>query len=59
LTQVLLLTIAEVAKVTMLSESKLRLMVKSGEIPVVRIGSAVRVPYGALVDWVNERVGLV
>lgn len=38
-----LLTVAEVAEILRLSERHVRRMIKSGEIPVIRFGTAVRV----------------
>lgn len=50
-----LLKAFEVAKILGLGRTKVYEMMASGELPVVRIGTAVRVPRQALLDWINER----
>lgn len=51
----LLLTIPEVAETLRLGVSTVKLMVRRGELPVVRCGRAVRVPRSALQEWVAHR----
>lgn len=50
----LLLKAPEVASMLRLSRTKVYEMMGSGELPVVRIGTAVRVPRKALLDWIGE-----
>jgi len=49
-----LLRIEEAAKVLRLSRAKAYSMAQRGELPVVRIGRAVRVPAAALQRWVQQ-----
>lgn len=51
----LLLTIPEAARTLRLGLSTVKLMVRRGELPVVRCGRAVRVPRVALEEWVANR----
>ena len=50
----LLLKADEVAKMLGLGRTKVYEMMASGELPVVRIGTAVRVPRQRLLDWIGE-----
>ena len=50
----LLLKAEEVAKMLGLGRTKVYEMMASGELPVVRIGTAVRVPRQRLLDWIDE-----
>jgi excisionase family DNA binding protein len=50
----LLLKVDEVAKMLGLGRTKVYDMMGAGELPVVRIGSAVRVPRKQLLDWIEE-----
>jgi excisionase family DNA binding protein len=50
----LLLKADEVAKMLGLGRTKIYDMMGGGELPVVRIGSAVRVPRKQLLDWIEE-----
>jgi len=50
----LLLKAPEVAQLLGLGRSKVYEMIASGELPVVRIGSAVRVPREGLVEWIQQ-----
>ena len=50
----LLLKASEVAKMLGLGRTKVYEMMASGELPVVRIGTAVRVPRQRLLDWIEE-----
>lgn len=50
----LLLKAEEVAKMLGLGRTKVYEMMGSGELPVVRIGTAVRVPRKRLLDWIEE-----
>ena len=49
-----LLNVSEVAKILGLGRSKIYEMTNSGELPVVRIGTAVRVPKKALLEWIES-----
>jgi excisionase family DNA binding protein len=51
----LLLRIPEAAARLGLGRSTLYEMIQRGEIPVVRIGTAVRIPAAALVRWVEAQ----
>ena len=50
----LLLRVEEVAQLLGLSRSKVYEMTASGELPVVRMGTAVRVPKKALEGWIEQ-----
>ena len=50
----LLLKAEEIAKMLGLGRTKVYEMMASGELPVVRIGTAVRVPRQRLLDWIDE-----
>jgi excisionase family DNA binding protein len=50
----LLLKADEVTKMLSLGRTKVYEMMASGELPVVRIGSAVRVPREQLLNWIRE-----
>ena len=52
--QPLLLRATEVAELLGLGRSKVYEMIAAGDLPVTRIGTAVRVPKDALMDWVRE-----
>ncbi|MDQ6947320.1 MAG: helix-turn-helix domain-containing protein [Actinomycetota bacterium] len=52
----LLLRITEVATTLGLGRTKVFALVRSGELPVVRIGRSVRVPRAALQDWVWQHL---
>lgn len=52
----LLLKPLEVAHLLGLSRSKVFEMLAAEELPVVRIGRAVRVPRGDLEDWIRARI---
>ena len=54
----LLLRPAEVAELLALGRSKTYLLIASGDLPSVRIGRSVRVPYDALRDWIDEHVNV-
>ena len=51
----LLIRPSEVADLLGLGRTKVYEMLASGELPSVRIGKSVRVPLGALRQWVDER----
>jgi excisionase family DNA binding protein len=51
----LLLRAREVAVLLGLGRSKVYEMLQAGELPTVRIGSAVRVPKKLLEQWIQER----
>ncbi len=50
-----LLRVADAAKLLSLSRTKVYEMVEAGELPVVRIGTAVRIPHRRLLDWIEAR----
>jgi excisionase family DNA binding protein len=50
----LLLHASEVAKILGIGRSKVYEMTSSGELPVVKIGTSVRVPKKALLDWIDK-----
>lgn len=52
----LLLRIPEVAAELRLARSSVYQLIQTGELPVVRIGRAVRVPRSALESWVERRL---
>jgi excisionase family DNA binding protein len=51
----LLLHAKEVAKLLGLSRSKVYEMLAARELPMVKIGTAVRVPRAALLAWIERR----
>jgi excisionase family DNA binding protein len=51
----LLLRASEVAKLLGLGRSKVYEMMQHGQLPVVRIGKAIRVPSQALSDWIRAK----
>ncbi len=53
--QDLLLRVEEAAKLLRLSRAKAYTMAQRGEIPVVRLGRAVRVPAAALQRWIEAK----
>jgi excisionase family DNA binding protein len=53
-TQRLLLRVPEVAKALGLSRTKVYELIAAGELPVIRLGRAVRVSVTALQKWVEE-----
>lgn len=52
----LLLTVEEVAHRLGIGRSLAWRMVRSGELPSVRLGRLVRIPEQSLVDWLKQRV---
>ena len=52
----LLLRPAEAAKALGISRSKCYELIASGELPSLRVGAAVRVPFAELEQWITERV---
>jgi len=50
-----LLRVAEASRLMSLSRTKVYEMAEKGEIPVVRIGTAVRIPRRKLLAWIEER----
>lgn len=52
----LLLRIPEVAAELRLARSSVYQLIQSGELPVVRIGRAVRVPRSALENWIDHQL---
>ena len=53
----LLLRADEVAEALSLGRSKIYEMMANGELPVIRLGRAVRVPAAALENWLAKRMG--
>jgi excisionase family DNA binding protein len=47
----LLVTIDEAADLLSISRGKLYQLIQTGELPTVRIGRAVRIPFDALEQW--------
>ncbi len=54
-TQRLLLRIPEVAKALGLGRTKIYELIDAGELPVIRVGRAVRVSVSAVQKWVEEQ----
>jgi excisionase family DNA binding protein len=52
----LLLRITEVTTTLGLGRTKVFALIRSGELPVVRIGRSVRVPRDALQDWIWQHL---
>lgn len=50
-----LLRVAEASKLMSLSRTKVYEMAEKGEIPVIRIGTAIRIPRKKLMLWIEER----
>ncbi len=50
----MLLTASEAARMLKIGRTKVYEMLATSELPVVRIGTAVRVPFKALVDWIDR-----
>ena len=55
LPDVQMLTIAEVADYLRLSRQKVYTMAKTGAIPAVTFGRAVRIPRAKFIKWLEER----
>ncbi len=53
--QRLLLRVPEVAKALGLGRTKVYELIATGELPVIRLGRAIRVSVTALQKWVEER----
>jgi excisionase family DNA binding protein len=51
-----LLRVSEAANLLGLSRTKVYEMTSRGEIPVIRIGTAVRVPRRKLLQWVDNQI---
>jgi excisionase family DNA binding protein len=51
--EVILLKSAEAARLLGLGRSKVYEMTRDGTLPVVRIGTAVRIPKRALMEWIE------
>jgi len=54
-----LLHAAEVARMLGIGRSKVYEMIRCGELPVVRIGTAVRIPKKALLELIDKRTSHV
>jgi len=52
-----LLRVIEAADLLGLSRTKVYEMTSRGEIPVIRIGTAVRVPRRRLLQWIDNQIG--
>jgi len=52
----IVVTVREAAGILCCSERKMRQLVADGEIPSLKIGRLVRIPYVALVDFVADRL---
>jgi excisionase family DNA binding protein len=52
----LLLRVTEVAQILGVGRTKVFALLKTGELPVVRIGRSVRIPYRELREWIWQRV---
>jgi excisionase family DNA binding protein len=50
-----LLRVTEAAQLLALSRTKVYEMAERGQIPVVRIGTAVRVPRRKLIEWIEAQ----
>jgi excisionase family DNA binding protein len=50
-----LLTVSEAAQVLSIGRTKTYELMSAGDLPVVRIGRAVRIPRRALERWVDEQ----
>ncbi len=55
MSQMLLLRAEEAARALGIGRSKLYALLAAGELPVVRIGRATRIPAAALERWIEER----
>ena len=53
-----LLRVVEAAKMLSVSRTKMYEMAEKEEIPVVRIGTAVRIPRRKLLEWIEQRTTL-
>jgi excisionase family DNA binding protein len=51
----MLLTVRDVAVALRLGRTRTYALLRSGEIPVIRVGRAVRVPRDSLHRWIEER----
>jgi len=53
--EVMLLTVPQVQQTTNLSRTTVYSLIRSGELPAVRIGRSVRIPRTALEAWIEQR----
>ena len=53
----LLLRAEEAARLLGLGRSTVFALMAAGDLPSVKIGRSVRIPYASLVEWVRERTG--
>lgn len=51
----MLLKVEAAAKLLSLGRTKTYALIASGDLPVIRLGRAVRIPVAALHQWVEER----
>lgn len=50
----LALTVAETATALRLGRNTVYDLIRTGEIPSIRVGRAIRVPQAALTEWLNQ-----
>ncbi|HZT06560.1 MAG TPA: helix-turn-helix domain-containing protein [Chloroflexota bacterium] len=55
----MLLTVKDVEAELQLGRTRTYELVRSGELPVVRIGRVVRIPRDALRQWIDERASVI
>lgn len=53
-TPAILLTVKQVMRLLNLGRSKVEALIKHEGLPVLRIGRAVRIPYGPLLQWIDD-----
>jgi excisionase family DNA binding protein len=51
----MLLKVETAAKLLSLGRTKTYALIASGDLPVIRVGRAVRIPVAALHQWIEER----
>jgi excisionase family DNA binding protein len=51
-----LLRVTEAAQLLAIGRSKMYEMAEKGEVPVVRIGTAVRIPRKKLLEWIEQQM---
>jgi len=54
----LLIRPRDAAEILSISKSQVYVLVSSGQLPSVKLGRSVRIPYQALVAWVDREVGV-
>lgn len=53
----LLLKVPEAARLLGVSRTRVYELMQRGELPVIRLGRSVRIPYAALQGWIDEQLG--